>query len=61
MAAGPRYIASTRTAEKTPLPTATPLLRVTQLLASNGWFFGSTSSSYEKICQNIFAIFFILP
>jgi hypothetical protein len=30
MAAGPRYIASARTAQKTPLLAVTPLLRVTQ-------------------------------
>jgi hypothetical protein len=42
MAAEPRYIASAQTAQETPLPTITPLLRVTQPLLSNGCFSGST-------------------
>jgi hypothetical protein len=42
MAVGPRYIASTRTAQKTPLRTVTPVLRVTQPLPSSGCFSVST-------------------
>jgi hypothetical protein len=41
MAAGPLYIASARTAQKTPLLTVTPLFRVTQPLPSNDCFLGS--------------------
>jgi hypothetical protein len=35
-AGGPRYITSEWTAQKTPLPTVTPLLRVTQPLPGSG-------------------------
>jgi hypothetical protein len=42
MAAGPRYMTSARTAQKTPLPTVTRLLHVTQPLPSNGCFYGFT-------------------
>jgi hypothetical protein len=42
MTAGSRCIASPRTAQKTRLPSTTPLLRVTQGLSSNGCFSGST-------------------
>jgi hypothetical protein len=38
MAAGPHYIASALTAQKTLLPTVTPLLLVTQPLSNNGCF-----------------------
>jgi hypothetical protein len=48
MTAGPRYIESTRTAEKTPLPTVTPLLRVTHPLPSNGYLSGSTILALSK-------------
>jgi hypothetical protein len=41
MAAGPHYMASAWTAQKTLLPTVTPLLRVTHLLPINGCFSGS--------------------
>jgi hypothetical protein len=41
LAAGPRYIDSTRTAQKTFLPTVIQLLRVTQPLPSNDYFSGS--------------------
>jgi hypothetical protein len=47
MAAGPRYIASARTAQKTPLPTVTPLLRVTQPLSSNDCLSGSTVLAFN--------------
>jgi hypothetical protein len=52
MAAGPCYIASAQTAQKTPLPTAIPLLHVTQPLLINGCFSGSTIlvlSKYARI------------
>jgi hypothetical protein len=42
MAAGPRYVASVRTVQKTPLRTLNPLLHITQPLPSNGCFSGST-------------------
>jgi hypothetical protein len=42
MTADPRYIVSARTAQKTPLPTVTPLLRVTQALPSSGCLSVST-------------------
>jgi hypothetical protein len=48
MAAGPRYIASARTAQKTPLPTVTPFLRVTQPSPSNGCLSGSTVLALSK-------------
>jgi hypothetical protein len=44
--AGFHYIASARTAQKTPLPTFTPLLHVTQL------FLWVQISYFEKICHN---------
>jgi hypothetical protein len=53
MASGPPYIASVWTAQKTPLPTVTPLLHVTQSLSSSGYLFGSTIlalSKYGTIC-----------
>jgi hypothetical protein len=37
---GPRYIASAQTTQKTPLPTVTPLLSVTQPLPGSGCFPG---------------------
>jgi hypothetical protein len=43
MAAGSRYIASVRTAQKTPLWTVTPMLRVTQPLAISVCFSGPTA------------------
>jgi hypothetical protein len=49
MAAGPRYIGSARMiAQKTPLPTVTPLLRVTQPLPSNVCFSGSAVHTLSK-------------
>jgi hypothetical protein len=48
MAAGPRYIASARTAQKTPLPTTLLLLRVTQPLPNNGCFSSSTVFDLSK-------------
>jgi hypothetical protein len=42
MAAGPLYIASARTAQKTQFPTVTPLLHIKQPLPSNGCFSVST-------------------
>jgi hypothetical protein len=56
MAAGPRYIASARTAEKTQLPKVTQLLRVMKLLPTNGCFSGSTVlalSKYAAILRQI--------
>jgi hypothetical protein len=53
MAAGPRYIASARAAQKTPHPTVTPLLRVTKRLHNNGCFFWLHNSWFEQICNNI--------
>jgi hypothetical protein len=51
-AAGPRYIASERTAQKTPLPRVTPLLRATQpLLLLFVWLY---SSYLEQICHSNF-------
>jgi hypothetical protein len=52
MASGSSYIASERTAHKTPLPTVAPLLCVTQPLPSNSYFSGSiflTLSTYTAI------------
>jgi hypothetical protein len=48
MTAGPCYIASARTAQKSPLPTIIPSLRVTQPLPSNGRFYGSTVLALSK-------------
>jgi hypothetical protein len=48
MGARPFYIASVRTAQTTPLPTVTPLLRVIQPLPSNGCFSGSTVLALSK-------------
>jgi hypothetical protein len=48
MAAGPRYIAAAQSTLKTPLPTVTPLLRVTRPLRSNGCFSGSTVLALSK-------------
>jgi hypothetical protein len=48
MAFDPRYITSTRTAQKTTLPTVTLLLRVTQPLPSNDCFSGSTILALSK-------------
>jgi hypothetical protein len=42
MAAGPLYITSARTAQKTPLPSVIPLFRVTHPLPRNGRLSGST-------------------
>jgi hypothetical protein len=52
MTAGPRYIAPAQTAQKTPLPTVTPLC-VTQPLHSSGCFSGSTVltlGKYATLC-----------
>jgi hypothetical protein len=57
MAAGPRYIASARIAQKTLLPTDAPLLRVTQPLPNNGRFSGSTIlalSLYATIYSSLY-------
>jgi hypothetical protein len=51
MAAGLRYIVSARTAQKSQLPTITPLLRVTQPLLSNGCFSGSTVLTRGRVCR----------
>jgi hypothetical protein len=48
MAAGPSYMASARTVQKTPLQTFTPLLRVTQPLPSSDCFSGSTILALSK-------------
>jgi hypothetical protein len=48
MTAGPRFMASAQTAQKTPITTVTPLLRVTQPLPSNGSFSGSTVLALNK-------------
>jgi hypothetical protein len=48
MAAGFRCIAAARTAQKTPLPKVTPLLRVTQPLTSNCCFCDSTILAFSK-------------
>jgi hypothetical protein len=48
MAAGPHYIGSAWTAQKTPLAAVTPLLCVTQHLPSNGSFSGSTVLALSK-------------
>jgi hypothetical protein len=55
MVAGSRYIlvSSARTAQETPLPTVSPLLRVTKLLPRNYCFSGPTVlalSKYVTIC-----------
>jgi hypothetical protein len=42
------YTISARTAQETPLPTVTPLLRVTQPLPSNDSFYGSTVLALSK-------------
>jgi hypothetical protein len=47
-APSPLYVASVRTAQKTPLPTVTPLLVVAQPLPSNGCFCGSTVVAFSK-------------
>jgi hypothetical protein len=59
MAAGPRYITPARTARKTPLPTVTPLLGVTQPLPGNGCFSDSTFFALSKASylSNIFKKF----
>jgi hypothetical protein len=52
--AGTRYIASTRLSQRTPLPTVTPLLRVTQPLPSNGCFCDSKILTLRKYATLIF-------
>jgi hypothetical protein len=47
MVAAPRYIASARTVQKTPLPKFTPF-RVTQQLPSSGRFSGSKILALSK-------------
>jgi hypothetical protein len=54
MAAGPRYVALARTAQKTALPKVTPLLLVTQPLPSNGCFSGSTVPSLSECATVIY-------
>jgi hypothetical protein len=54
MAAGPRYTASVRTAQKTMLTTVALLLRVTQTLLIRSCFSGSTIlalSKYTIVCK----------
>jgi hypothetical protein len=67
-AVDPRYIASTRTAQKNLLPSVTLLLRVTQPLPSNGCFSGSTVLNLRKyatiyiyiyICTSIYTYVYI--
>jgi hypothetical protein len=53
MAAGPHYISSTQTAQKTQLPTFIALLRVTQPLRSNGCFSGSTVLVLNKYAATL--------
>jgi hypothetical protein len=60
MTAGPLYIASAQTAQKTPLPTVTPLLRVTQPLPNNGWFW-STVLALSKYATIILLKFTLNP
>jgi hypothetical protein len=48
MAAVPRYIASARTAHKTPPPTVTPLLSVKEPLLNTGCFYGPTVLDLSK-------------
>jgi hypothetical protein len=43
MVAGPRYISSSRTSQKTPLPTFIPMLRITKPLPNNACFSGCYS------------------
>jgi hypothetical protein len=54
MAAGRRYIAFARTAQKTTVPTVPPLLRVTQLLSSSGCFSESTVLALSKYAIVLF-------
>jgi hypothetical protein len=49
MVAAPRYIAPARTEQETPLPTVTPLLRVTLPLPNDSRLSGSTSEMYHNI------------
>jgi hypothetical protein len=56
LAAGPRYIASARTAQKTPLPTLTLLLRVTQPLPRNYCFSDSTVLVLSKYATLRFSL-----
>jgi hypothetical protein len=57
MAVGPRYIVSTRTTQKTPLPTVTPLLRVTKPLPRNSCFSGFTVHYLSKYATVLSAAF----
>jgi hypothetical protein len=64
MADDPRYIASSRIGEKTPLPIVTPLLRVAQPLPSNGCFSACTVlalSKYDTMFNSLSAATVITP
>jgi hypothetical protein len=49
MAAGPRYMTSALTAQEAPLPTFSPVLRVTLSLPISGCFSGSTDFCFEEM------------